>query len=300
MKVMLVLPKTIGDVILIHNLVDGIVQKYGEEVDIIVYVNEMYKEIIEGNPHITTIKSVPDYMIGWDEIIDDMTTGNYDDVMVPAQLHKEDNIWHQLDHQRHQHLLSFYLDRCRLPKLDNPKLKMFVDKEEFAPTFDDCVVVHTTTLAHGKNWDAFPILVRELILAGYVVVQVGGPKDALAYNEDNDKGLFFNLLGKLSFKEVYALCKQAKGFIGLDSGLSHIAAAAGIQTIVLQGATVPETSGPWGDNVINIVSKTLPQCEKIRCHGNCLFPKEANGKCISNITVDAVMEVVNKTLEVTI
>ena len=57
--------------------------------------------------------------------------------------------------------------------------------------------------------------------------------------------------------EVTALIRQARLFVGGDSGLAHLAAAAGTPTVVLFG---PSDSKKWGikDARHKVVCKALP------------------------------------------
>jgi len=285
-KVMLVLTKTLGDVVLIHNLIDGIHKEYKDpEIDI--FVDEKYKDIIVGNPKMSVVYCMKSWLNNWAKILE--RTFEYDVVLIPQQLHMEDNVWHQLDHLRHQHLVDFYLDRCRLPKrTKEDKLKIFpleddVDAVKALEIKSPYIVIHTTSLVPSKDWSYFNELTLSMIHEGVDVVQVGADTDTLV-----DKAM--DLRSKLSFKQIAVLCSKAKCFVGLDSGLSYVSAASGAKTIVLQGATVPETSGPFGENVINIVSETREECKDKRCHGNCKF----NDKCINRISIIDVLAEVKK------
>jgi ADP-heptose:LPS heptosyltransferase len=297
-KVALILCRTLGDVVLVHNLVDGIYKKYGEVV-VDVYVDEFYKDLVFGNPKIARIFTSPSWLSNWDSLIETaIVKGTYDAVLCPQQTTREDTIWHQLDYLRHQHLVDYYLSRCYLPKREEgEELQLFstshdhaaVDRVLAVNKLKHYVVIHTTSGVPSKDWDYFPGLVYSLLDEGKTVLQVGGGEDKLAVSE---RVGFFDLRKQFTFPQIAALCKRASCFVGLDSGLSFVAAASKTPTIVLQGSTVPETSGPWGKNVINILSKTLPQCEEVRCHTNCRFPRECKGKCINYIEVTEVLDAI--------
>lgn len=286
-KILLVLTRTLGDVILIHNLVDGCFKKYGDcLVDVI--VESKYIDLISGNPRIHEIISGDNWHNRWEDILQYIIKNDYDDYLIPQQLNKEDNVWHQLEEHRHQHLVDFYLKRCRLPaRTQEDKLQIyigvddlvFIEKALANTHMKDYVLIHTTSLGESKDWDYFNELNNKIIEHGVSVIQIGSKTDKKTNSA-------FDFTGDLTFKQIAALCKNAKCFIGLDSGLSYLACASGCKTIVIQGATIPTTSGPWGDNVINIVGNTLLKCEKIRCHAKCRYPEE--GKCINNVTVDQV------------
>ena len=56
-----------------------------------------------------------------------------------------------------------------------------------------------------------------------------------------------DLMGMVSLLELYACLKRTQIFVGNDSGLMHMAAAAGIPTLGLFGPSREEHYAPWGD-----------------------------------------------------
>ena len=62
------------------------------------------------------------------------------------------------------------------------------------------------------------------------------------------RGRYVDLTGKVDLLTAYAALKRADLFIGNDSGLMHIAAAAGIPTIGLFGPSDERRYAPWGAN----------------------------------------------------
>jgi len=52
--------------------------------------------------------------------------------------------------------------------------------------------------------------------------------------------------------DTYAQFERAALFVGNDSGLMHLAAAAGIPTLGLFGPTRDDLYAPWGDNCASI------------------------------------------------
>ena len=65
-----------------------------------------------------------------------------------------------------------------------------------------------------------------------------------------------DLVGCLSLPEIAAVLARASLFVGNDSGLMHLAAAAGAPTIGLFGPTNAAEYGPAGPNAIAVVSPT--------------------------------------------
>ena len=109
---------------------------------------------------------------------------------------------------------------------------------------------------HHKVWPAerFIALARALTgpggaLAGHGIVVLGGPGEAeAAMVAPVLAGLpgAVDLVGRLSLPEAAALLARASLYIGNDSGLMHLAAAAGAPTLGLFGPTNAEEYAPSG------------------------------------------------------
>jgi ADP-heptose:LPS heptosyltransferase len=66
-----------------------------------------------------------------------------------------------------------------------------------------------------------------------------------------------DLVGRLTLPEVSAVLARAALFIGNDSGLMHMAAAAGSPTIGLFGPTDAATYGPAGPRAVAVKARTM-------------------------------------------
>lgn len=273
MKIAFVLLRTLGDVILGNTLVNAVKKKYPDG-EITYFVEEQYKEIIETNPNITEIRTPKN----WDEILLEVSKPHWDIVMIPQQTSKTDNIWHHRDKYNKGHLLDFYAMRCGLEDYER-RLFIYPKPEDEVSGFENCIVVHGTTLVRSKNWSKFSNLCSFIKSTGARVIQVGLPTDAKILNTED-------LRGKFNLRQLYCLFKKCKCFIGLDSGLSYMAGASGVKTICIMGATIPTTSGPIGDNVRYIISIARNECARQRCHGNCKF----NDPCIEKVGVERVLQ----------
>jgi ADP-heptose:LPS heptosyltransferase len=70
-----------------------------------------------------------------------------------------------------------------------------------------------------------------------------------------------NLTGKTSLPQLAALLQQCGLFIGADSGVMHIAAAAGAPVVALFGTTNVKAWGPWSpDGRCVVVQSETPGC----------------------------------------
>ena len=88
-------------------------------------------------------------------------------------------------------------------------------------------------------------------LAGARVALFGGPGDeakTAAVAGRIKTAEVIDLAGKLGILETGACLARARLFVGNDSGLMHMAAAAGTPTLGLFGPTDEAVYGPWGDH----------------------------------------------------
>lgn len=86
-------------------------------------------------------------------------------------------------------------------------------------------------------------------LAGAVVVPTGGPMDrdaAAIIGQGVPAGRFVDMTGA-DLLTTAALMARADLFVGNDSGMMHLAAAAGAPTLGLFGPTDERLYGPWGE-----------------------------------------------------
>jgi ADP-heptose:LPS heptosyltransferase len=108
----------------------------------------------------------------------------------------------------------------------------------------------------GKTWplDRFASTAKRLIspegpLAGGRLVILGGPED-IRYVDELRRSLprdqCLDLTGQLDLLSVHAVLKRASLFVGNDSGLMHLAAAAGAPTVGLFGPSDDRLYAPWG------------------------------------------------------
>ena len=108
----------------------------------------------------------------------------------------------------------------------------------------------------GKTWPierfarvAIELLDAEGPMAGGRLLVLGGPDDMryvepLVRTVSRDRVI--DLTGQVDLLTVYAVLRHARLFIGNDSGLMHLAAAAGAPTIGLFGPSDDRLYAPWG------------------------------------------------------
>jgi heptosyltransferase-2 len=136
------------------------------------------------------------------------------------------------------------------------------DHAEAAPWLegDAPVVIHPGSGGTEKNWPlaCWEALARHLLAQGRALVIVGGESDATALG-----ALRRSLAGKpvrfaenLPLPVLAALLAGCRLFAGHDSGVSHIAAAAGAPCVLLFGPTDPSIWAPTNAAVRVVTSPT--------------------------------------------
>jgi len=92
-----------------------------------------------------------------------------------------------------------------------------------------------------------------------------------------------DLIGRLSLTEAYACLQRCSFYAGNDSGLMHLAAAAGVPTLGLFGPSKELLYGPWGAHCASI--RTPEGFDDIHPQG---FNHLTTGSLMDSLTVDRV------------
>ena len=109
----------------------------------------------------------------------------------------------------------------------------------------------------GKTWPAerFALMAVQLMQKGQPfekgrLLILGGPDDrraAESLRRSLPRERWIDLTGQADLLTSYACLKRARLFVGNDSGLMHMAAAAGAPTLGLFGPSDDRLYGPWGE-----------------------------------------------------
>jgi len=110
----------------------------------------------------------------------------------------------------------------------------------------------------GKTWPAerFALMAVQLMQKGQPfekgrLLILGGPDDrrsAEPLRRSLPRERWIDLTGQADLLTAYACLKRARLFVGNDSGLMHLAAAAGAPTVGLFGPSDERLYGPWGEH----------------------------------------------------
>lgn len=115
----------------------------------------------------------------------------------------------------------------------------------------DFVHVHPASRWHFKCWPAekMAAVIEHLQRAGHRVVLSAAPDAAesamIAAIQSHLAQPAMSLAGQLSLKELAALSRRARLFVGVDSAPMHIAAAMGTPCVALFGPSGDREWGPW-------------------------------------------------------
>jgi lipopolysaccharide heptosyltransferase II len=157
-------------------------------------------------------------------------------------------------------------------------------------------VIHPTAAFDTKQWatENFARVAEELTARGLIPIAIVSPKETNVVgsliSESTAKVIG---LRDLSLPEVTALASRASLFVGNDSGIAHIAAAAGAPCIVIFGSSNVQHWRPWTTQASEVVREEMP-CQP--CHGYFCAEFE-KPECILRVPVERVVGAIDRILK---
>src|SRR5262245_49859346 len=176
---------------------------------------------------------------------------------------------------------------------------------------DNFALVHATPMFAYKEWtpEGWRALASGLAQRGLPVVAIGGPGDIeRRYLDAVWTGV--SAIHQVEWPEMMHLLRRARVYIGPDTSVTHLAAAAGCRTVALFGPTDPRVWGPWpigglatpwdaSGTVQNrgnvwIVQNPLPcmPCTLEGCERNI----RSRSTCLDELTPDQVLGAIDQAL----
>ena len=125
-----------------------------------------------------------------------------------------------------------------------------------------------------------------------VILGAGGEDQRLARLLIERLPQALNLVDRCSLALSAAWICGARGLVGMDSGLAHVAGGAGIPTLAVFGPTRPQHSRPWGPRVQVLRDETLSCLECMQ--GLCPFPAHP---CMNDLSEDVLWHALSTLLE---
>ncbi|GHD48847.1 heptosyltransferase-2 [Marinobacter persicus] len=139
----------------------------------------------------------------------------------------------------------------------------------------------------AKQWplDYHRSLAGKLVERGYQVWVIGGPKDGEAgATIAGGQERVFNLCGKTRLEDTVDLFSRCRSVVSHDSGLMHVAAAAGADVVAIYGSSSPDFTPPLTDKAT--IMRYPIECSP--CFDRtCRF---GHYKCLTQISVDEVLQ----------
>lgn len=185
------------------------------------------------------------------------------------------------------------------------------------------VVVHPSPLTAYKRWPLahWQHLISYLVKKGFQVVLSGSPAkqdvqlnhDIISLLDDATAIKVINAAAKLSIPQAGTLLRGATLYIGVDTSITHLAAACNTPTITLFGATPPTNFGPWPNGFIgeqpyqlrarsqtvgNVTILQGPgECVPCRKAG-CLDRADSNSECLDFLEPTQVITAIEQTIKI--
>ena len=128
------------------------------------------------------------------------------------------------------------------------------------------VVIQPGSGGKSKCWhiDNFLAVAKELASEGIDVIFLLGPAELDRFSDATIKNIssVARCLTNLSLAQVLEILSCANGFIGNDSGITHLAAALGVRTLAVFGPTNSVVYRPIGSAVTVFAKKTAAFAKK--------------------------------------
>lgn len=177
------------------------------------------------------------------------------------------------------------------------------------------VVVHPGPLTAYKRWplNYWQTLLTWITKQGWQVVLSASPakqdlqlnKDILSLLDEETRKQLIDTAGLLSIPQAGTLIRGAIAYIGVDTSITHLAAACNTPTIALFGPTPPTNFGPWPNGFIGrqpyqlrARSQTVGNVTILQGPGECVPCRKAgcedrassNSECLDQLGPDQVIE----------
>ena len=178
-------------------------------------------------------------------------------------------------------------------------------------------VLHMVPLRFYKRWtiQGWKEVALHLDVLGLRIVIVGGSdKEEADYVRQfiqNRSPKTVDLTGKLKFAETAKLIGSCKVYVGLDTAVTHLAAATGAPTVALYGPTNPVKWAPWphgfredrnpfertGTQHVGNVMLVQGAGECVPCHEEgCEHHRQSKSRCLEELDGATVIRAIESAL----
>jgi len=178
-------------------------------------------------------------------------------------------------------------------------------------------VFHMVPLRFYKRWtiQGWQTVAKHLDAMGLRIVIVGGSDkeeaDCVQQFVQVCSSKAVDLTGKLKFSETAKLIGSCKLYVGLDTAVTHLAAATGAPTVALYGPTNPVKWAPWphgfredrnpfkrtGSQQVGNVVLVQGSGECVPCHEEgCDHHRQSKSRCLEGLDGATVIRAIEKAL----
>lgn len=222
---------------------------------------------------------------------------------------------HQVCYDRIHVVSNILMLLWRLGVEPVPRLVMGYDESDIAfarnaVPFDNYIILHPYSMKEykywpAKNWGELAALIQEQTNATVVFTRTPEPEGAklleqIQKHAPKDISIFD---ASFTLNQLAAILKGATAFVGIDTAITHMAAALDTPTVAIFGPTLTRYWAPWPNgnlnpspfvenkgvqrkNYITVVQKKW-QC--IPCNQEeCRISKRGVIECLEELTVDEV------------
>ena len=184
------------------------------------------------------------------------------------------------------------------------------------------IVVHPGPLTAYKRWPLayWQTLLTWITKQGWQVVLSASPakqdlqlnQDILSLLDEKTREHVLDCAGLLTIPQAGTLIRGAIAYVGVDTSITHLAAACNIPTIALFGPTPPTNFGPWPNGFIGeqpyqlrARSQTVGNVTILQGPGECVPCRKAgcedrassNSECLDQLDPNQVIEVLQSVIK---
>lgn len=296
-KIILVLPRSFGDVLQATAICKRIKEKY-PNCDLSYGVEPQYKEILEGCPSI-------DHILSYDQRMDNPEfLQQYYDIVYTPHLYTQ-YIWSTVNQKKYteKNLIQHFCWHANVSIEKFDRKEFYVVGKEFTGIEfkeDKKYIVFCTNSSHKMEskrysfWNDVIINLNLVLPPEYVFIQVGAIEDELLNIKECNR--IIDLRGKTTIQELNYVVKKSSLVLTVDSYLSHLAYILDIPVVSLYGSTGFMLSG------LNYIEGSNQNVSCIQADPSCLaYKNECRhwDKCIDNIDPVNIHQAVMQLLEQT-
>jgi lipopolysaccharide heptosyltransferase III len=310
-RILFITNTRIGDAVLSTGLLGLLTDKY-PTARITVVVGPLASSVFDGVPCVERVIPLRkrrynshwfslylNLLRSWDLVVD--LRGSATAWLVPTR--------HRRVMKRPDPMASRVVELARLVNADPPPSpRLWIQERDrqaaalLVPSGTDFIAVAPGASSEEKRWptERFAAMInrltaRDAVAARLAVVLLSGADERWLVDQVGDQlmerpgmGRPLIVVGETRLLVVAAILQRARLFVGNDSGLMHLAAAAGAPTVGLFGPTVAARYGPWGERTMVVHPDDGPDLGRVGTERSWApLP-------ITDLTVDQVVDCVTR------